>query len=139
MNLSKLLTLTFILAGCSPLEYPVSRNEVFGEYVAVYHDATHKLVLFDNGTYEHSYIIDGKLLVDRHNWEFLDVDIGESDLYLRLFEFKFRVAKDTISKSKDWILSPEKTKRFNFSENKNHGLRVRLCFNYDLDRCYVKK
>jgi hypothetical protein len=136
MNLSKFLITISLLAGCSPIEHPVSSDEIAGKYIASYHDSKDELLLLGSGKYEHSYYIDGVLVVDRESWEFLG---GETSVDIRLFNFRFRNAKGAQSAKSDWIVSAEKSARISLSENINNELRIRLCFNYDLDHCFIQQ
>ena len=139
MNLIKLIIFACLLAGCSPVKHPIEAGEITGEYLASYHEAEDKLILFENGTYEHAYNLNGKLLTNRDRWEFLDSTSDNTQLDLRLFNFKFRAAKDTMSTTSDWIVSAEKTERISLLKGEDDSLRIRLCFNYDLDHCFVKQ
>lgn len=139
MKLNKFIIIVILLIGCSPIKHPIKSSEVVGKYIANYHNASDELVLFVSGEYLHSYYIDGELILDRNSWELLDVDSSNEEVGLRLFNFNFRVGSNDLMPSSDWIVSAEKSQRISLSANANNDLRVRLCFNYDLDHCFIQQ
>ncbi|MGX5175125.1 hypothetical protein ACUR5C_13970 [Aliikangiella sp. IMCC44653] len=134
-----LLILLFV-CSCSPSKHTVNEGEIPGEYSADYYGSIDKLRIYKDGSFEHVYLHNEKTVIEKDEWKILEKADDGTSLVLVLSNFSFRQKNGSINKKMDWFANAEKSSRITLSDNKNNKskLAVRLCFNIDMDYCFVK-
>lgn len=119
---SALLLISF---GCNE----ISNDEfsVIGTYHADYYQKTDLLIIHENGSYYHEFNFNGKNQRNIGKWS---LTTNDSKIRMIIFDdFIFREHKGGIKPPGVWLVESEKT----------IGNTVELCFDDDLDLCFISK
>ena len=131
--------IVMFLTGCSPEQHSLLSSEIYGLYKARYNDGVDILEINKNGYYRHEYYINNHKEEDVGTWRFVNSNAeSKKSVDLLLLQFVFRKSQNLLREKSDFFVRAEKSGRLSLSNNKEAEVRIRLCFNYDLDYCFVK-
>ncbi len=108
-------------------------------YKATFINGTDILTLNKNGTYKHKYYVLKKAIVEPGKWEVFDSsENSEFFVFIILHQFNLRRKHGKTQKISKWVVGVEKSGRISFSNKIEAEVRVRICFEYDRDWCFIK-
>lgn len=125
------------IIGCESKKETFKKSDLYGTYEANYAGATDKLVIKRDGSYLHVYVVNEKRVAEDGYWSIIDERSGSvSEINVVFNNFKFRPQEGMSSSRGDWFTEAVNLRSKSLLSNSSP--RIHLCFQSELQLCFIK-